>query len=191
MKELDIDIIKPIEKKAEFKKYYKIIDGKLKIKNSTKDETLNGFELYDPENKDITKLLNDKKVERELTEKRKRLNFLLKIKLNDFRKYNIETLQVDTLEYEYTRKEARAKEAKLKNDYSFFDDIAKDYDLTSEELVNSILEQSKSLREKEDRFIFKLGVLRSKFNGFYQTKDLDNLTKTLEEIENINLEEHL
>ena len=91
------------------------------------------------------------------------------------------------LSYEYSRKESRALKAKETNDFSIFDDVAKDYGISSEDYCDLILDVASKYHELEDKFILHLSVFRSKFSKASLNKNVDDLKSILNEINNIDI----
>ncbi|NPA50988.1 MAG: hypothetical protein GXO02_05105 [Epsilonproteobacteria bacterium] len=110
----------------------------------------------------------------------KQLDNVYSQKLYEVRKLLLQREPTEELLYEYSRKEAIAKEAVATGDYSILEDDAKERGLDVKDYANIILEKAKTLHYAEDKALLAFGRARSELEDLLAKGDIETLEEKLQ-----------
>jgi len=115
------------------------------------------------------------------------LDSVLDAKLLELQSAIVDTIMTASLLKEYERKEVLALEARETGDYSVFDILVEDLDITSEDYANMILEKAAIWHAIEDAAILELSKYRSGIANYIMDSDIDNATLELDALRNFDI----
>ncbi len=125
---------------------------------------------------------------RKTTEATMKLKASYDKRLSDIHSFIAEGLVSENVLREYEIKERKALESLTSGDYSFFNEAAVSYGMTSEELVDLIIAKATEWRVKEDNGVVRIGTIRSAVEAYITVGDITNANVKLDELNSITVE---